>query len=126
MPVTPKPDPASDFSLPRSHTLRLRTDFERIKALGKRQAGRHLVCNYMIRPREPRLAGFIVPKACGNAVARNKIKRRLREIYRHWQGKFPDGLQSVWIARRTAAGSELKSFTQDFEQIVKRCGFIGE
>ncbi|NJK90877.1 MAG: ribonuclease P protein component [Blastochloris sp.] len=128
--VTPKPDsgsrPAPDQRLPRSRILRLRTDFQRIKAQGKRQTGRHLVCNYLIRPEEPRLAGFVVPKACGNAVARNRIKRCLRELYRRCQASLPEHLQSVWIARKSAGAVDRAALAQDFDLLRERCGWAGK
>lgn len=125
LPVTPKPNQDKpDYSLPRSHILRLRTDFERIKTLGRRQVGRYIVCNYLYLPESPRLAGFIVPKACGNAVIRNKVRRRLKELYRLNQGKLPEDLQSVWIARRSAKLPDLVEFKKDFEKIVAQAGFF--
>ncbi len=120
LPVTPKPD----CRLPRSRILRSRLDFQRIKAEGKRQAGAYLVCNYMIRPGETRMAGFIVPKACGNAVVRNRIKRRLRELYRHCQHQLPEHLQSVWIARKSCSEVEPDLFRQDFNRILEKAGLL--
>ena len=51
--------------------------------------------------------GFMVSKRLGNAVVRNKIKRRLREIVR--QNSLKEGWDAVFIARR---GAEKASFGQ--------------
>jgi ribonuclease P protein component len=47
---------------------------------------------------EPRL-GLAVPKAAGNAVARNKIKRQLREAWRARLERIPPGRDYVLIAK---------------------------
>ena len=47
---------------------------------------------------EPRL-GLAVPKAVGNAVARNRIKRQLRELWRTRLENVPAGQDYVLVAR---------------------------
>jgi ribonuclease P protein component len=49
-------------------------------------------------PGEPRF-GFSVPKAVGNAVVRNRIKRQLREIWRARLERVPRGYDYVLIVR---------------------------
>ncbi len=50
----------------------------------------------------PRL-GLSVPRAVGNAVARNRIKRRLREAFRHAQHDLPGAYDVVITVRRHEA-----------------------
>ncbi|MDR1190273.1 MAG: ribonuclease P protein component [Verrucomicrobiales bacterium] len=92
-----------DFSLPRARVLRHRNDFDAVRRDGRRVASRHLALNFLRVAGGERRAGFIVPKVCGDAVRRNQIKRRLREIYRHCQHGLAADLWSVWIARKGAA-----------------------
>jgi ribonuclease P protein component len=47
----------------------------------------------------PRL-GFAVPKAVGNAVVRNRIKRQLREIVRARLDRVPSTNDYVLVVRR--------------------------
>ena len=47
---------------------------------------------------EPRL-GLAVPKAAGNAVTRNRIKRQLRELWRDRLGRIAPGRDYVLIVR---------------------------
>jgi ribonuclease P protein component len=51
---------------------------------------------------EPRL-GIAVPKGAGTAVARNRVKRRLRETWRERLPKVPRGRDYVLIARPALA-----------------------
>ena len=47
---------------------------------------------------DPRL-GLAVPKGAGSAVTRNRIKRRLREVWRSLLEQVPSGRDYVLIAR---------------------------
>jgi ribonuclease P protein component len=71
----------------RRHRLSRSRDFDAVYRQGRSTSTRFLVLYWFDReddPTEPRL-GLAVPKAAGNAVARNKIKRQLREI---WSGRL--------------------------------------
>ena len=47
---------------------------------------------------KPRL-GLAIPKAYGNAVARNRLKRLLRETFRLHKAALPRGVDMVFSAR---------------------------
>ncbi len=66
--------------------LRRRADFLRCYGQGRRRQGRLVVLHVLERGKEeahPRL-GITVTRKVGGAVVRQKIKRRVREIYRRW------------------------------------------
>ena len=68
--------------LPQHQRIRTAAQFFDTQRSGSRFGNRNVVVSANIRPvagQDPR-AGFIVSKAVGNAVIRNKIKRRLRAI----------------------------------------------
>jgi ribonuclease P protein component len=76
---------------PRTHSrLRKHADYQRVYKAGRKQFGRQMA--YFVAPRDAETAarsettgpriGLTVPKALGKAVARNRIKRRLREAVR--------------------------------------------
>src|SRR5262249_27537222 len=67
------------------------SDFERVYKQGRRHFAAHLTVFYLGRAdgTEWRV-GFTVGKALGNAVVRNRIRRRLREAVRlHWPPEKP-------------------------------------
>jgi ribonuclease P protein component len=79
-------NPVMPAKFSRGARLRRRADFERIYKQGRRHFGSHITAFYLARPGGNGLrVGFTVGRAIGNAVDRNRIKRRLREAVRlHW------------------------------------------
>jgi ribonuclease P protein component len=68
----------------RKNRLSRSRDFDAVYRHGKSTSTRFLTLYWFAREEplgEPRL-GLAVPKAAGNAVVRNRITRRLREIWR--------------------------------------------
>ena len=82
---------------------------------GGRRAGRGVIVVHLVVPepgakptRGPR-AGFVVPKAVGGAVDRNRVKRRLRHLVRSRLGELPPGTDLVV---RTQPGAADRSSTE--------------
>lgn len=68
---------------PRSARLLRRGDFERVYKQGRRHFAAHVTVFYLGREEGDGLrVGFTVSRALGGAVARNRMKRRLREAVR--------------------------------------------
>jgi ribonuclease P protein component len=69
----------------RRNRLSRSRDFDAVYRQGRAVSTRFLTLYSFRRedePGEPRL-GLAVPKSAGNSVVRNRIKRQLREIWRH-------------------------------------------
>ena len=77
-------------------------DFDAVYRHGRSASTRFLVLYWFPRDDdaegEPRL-GLAVPKSAGKAVVRNRIKRRLREVWRERLDRVPRGRDYVLIAR---------------------------
>ena len=85
----------------RRHRLSRSRDFDAVYRQGRSISTRFLVLYWFDRdnePGEPRL-GLAVPKAAGNAVARNRIKRQLREVWGDRIERIPTGRDYVLIAK---------------------------
>lgn len=64
--------------------------------------------------------GFTVTKKLGNAVIRNRIRRRLREAVRHASGEFPEGaMDFVLLARSAALGLSFADLVRDVGRAVR-------
>jgi len=75
----------------------------------------------------PARVGFTVTKKIGNAVERNRIRRRLREIVRLSGGiEMLPGHDYVLIGRRTALDLPFTKMTEDLSQALKRAHKTGK
>jgi len=109
--------------LRRADRLRSGKDFRRLARRGERRAGRHFV---VLRGagRDPERArlGLTVSRRVGSAVARNRVKRRVREWFRQRRGALPTlapGSDWVVIARRGAACLDTRTTWCELEELVR-------
>ena len=105
--------------LPARARLRRKRDFERVFRGGWRTGTREI--RFVIRANDldhPRL-GLAVGRRVGNAVARNRLKRRLREVFRRHRDACPAPLDVVVIPQ---AGADALSFEALREQFVTGVG----
>jgi ribonuclease P protein component len=85
----------------RRNRLSRSRDFDAVYRQGKSVSTRFLVLYWFPRDDggdEPRL-GLAVPKAVGNAVTRNKMKRQLRETFRARLPELPQDQDYVLVVR---------------------------
>jgi len=113
-------------TLSRIEILRRRRDLDRVRRLGAKTGTRFLSLRCAPRPEEDsgdsphavtvpdRRVAFLLPRAVGIAVARNRLKRRLREVYRRNKDRFPAGCDC--IIRPSASAGRL-SFDELEEQL---------
>ena len=98
--------------------LRRSTDFA-AAVRGGRRAGRgtvvvHLLLDEPAQASEAR-AGFVVSKAVGNAVVRNKVRRRLRHLVRPRLSSLPAGASLVVRALPASASATFEKLSADFD-----------
>ena len=84
----------------RANRLSRSRDFDAVHRRGRSVSSRFLVLYWLPQeePAEPRI-GFAVPRAAGGAVERNRIKRRLREVWNERLERVPAGHDYVLIVR---------------------------
>ncbi|MBL9203572.1 MAG: ribonuclease P protein component [Opitutaceae bacterium] len=58
--------------------------------------------------------------AVGDAVARARAKRRLREIFRHHQDAVPEGYDLMLVARKSINGLEYREIERKFIEACPR------
>ena len=95
---------AAGQRLPRGARLRDPRDFQRVNRTGERRASAHFVAVVAPSRRdEPAKLGLAVSRRVGNAVARNRVKRRVRDWFRRARPGLAPATDWVVIARAGAA-----------------------
>ena len=77
----------------------------------------HLMCNRV---------GITVSKKLGHAVIRNRIRRRLREVYRLNEEKFRPGYDIVVVARSRALDADFESLVKAYLTLAAKAGILKE
>jgi ribonuclease P protein component len=111
-------------SFGRGRRVLRRADYLETYSSGRRFVGRWLV--FFVRPAAgpcTRL-GVTITKKTGSAVVRNRLRRKLRELFRRHSGLGA----VVDVVVNVRAGAEKTSFTdlsRDFDKLVARAGAGG-
>jgi ribonuclease P protein component len=112
--------PAVSAGFSRDDRLRKRREFEECYASGVRASGRHLQLFLLGGESRPRL-GVSVSRRVGNAVARNRVRRRLREIFRRSRALLGSAPARVVVnARPTAAAASFSELSEDYRSALSR------
>jgi ribonuclease P protein component len=74
---------------------------------------------------QPTRLGITVTRKVGNAVARNRIKRLVREVFRQNRERLPSNLDLVWVAKQGAAEVDFAAVLADFEALLRRGELTG-
>ena len=107
------------LSSPRRNRLRKREDFLEAYARGKKTQGRHLVFYVFSNGLSYHQVGLTVSRKIGSAVVRNRVKRKLREIFRANGKMIPAGHNLVMNAKRSAARASYGELQEDFLRAAK-------
>ncbi len=102
----------------RSLRLTGNKQFTRIRGQGKSAANRFLVIRFLPNGLDHSRFGFMVSRRIGNAVVRNKVKRRLREAVRLTPVKA--GWDAVFIARRGTERAGYHELKQAAGNLLRR------
>ncbi len=70
--------------------------------------------------------GITVSKKLGHAVVRNRVRRRIREVYRLNEEKFQPGWDIVVVARTRAVSASFGELTKAFLSLAKKAGIQAE
>ena len=106
-----------------SSSLKLNHIFQRLyKTNG--QANGHLVLYARKNRTATNRVGITVSKKLGKAVVRNRVRRRLREIYRTNELRFSPGWDIVVVARSRCVGADFGKMTEAYLKLAEKAGIL--
>ena len=73
---------------------------------------------------EANRVGVTVSKKLGCAVVRNRVRRRLREVYRLNEAKFAPGWDIVVVARSRSVTADFQKLTESYLSLAEQAGIL--
>ena len=107
-----------------SKSLKLNHLFRRLYHKGKSSANKYLVIYCKRNGSSENRIGLTVSGKLGHAVVRNKLRRRLREIYRLHESQFLSGYDIVVVARSRAVGATYQQLEQAYLSLSRSLNLL--
>ena len=106
-----------------SSSLKLNHIFRRLYSTSG-QANSYLVLYARKNRTGTNRVGITVSKRLGHAVVRNRVRRRLREIYRLNEDKFTAGWDIVVVARSRCIDANFHKLTGAYLSLAEKAGIL--
>jgi len=108
----------------RRYRLRGSSDFKRVRRTGRSYA--HPLVVLVTSPNGLAFTrmGVAAGKTVGNAIERNRAKRRMREALRAILPAISLGWDLIWIARPPLVQAEWADVQQAFNLLLRRSGLV--
>ena len=98
--------------------------FRRAYNRGKSAADSRLALYVRRNGQKANRLGLTVSTKVGCAVVRNRVRRRLREIYRLHEDALASGCDVVIVARTRAASSDYHQLEKSFLKLADKLGLL--
>ncbi|MFC0210926.1 ribonuclease P protein component [Paenibacillus chartarius] len=109
----------------KEYRLAKREDFNKIYRYGKSAANHQFVLYYYPQKELGHFRlGISTSKKVGNAVVRNSLRRRLKEIVRLNADKFPPNYDYILIVRKPAVEMEYAELEKSLFHVVRKAGLL--
>lgn len=108
----------------KKEVLRGKKEFGRLYGKGNSIRDRYIVLIYLKNGLSYNRRAFLASKKVGNSVQRNRAKRLMKESFRYYEEKIPEGYDIILIARNTINGRKYEDVRKSFEKSLKKAKLI--
>lgn len=110
------------YSFQAGDRVRRRADFVRVQQQGRRVSGRFVTLLILANDGTAPRLGLIASRKLGSAVARNRAKRRLRDLFRRHRDILGENaaIDVVAIPRRELIAAPFADVEADFISTLRR------
>jgi ribonuclease P protein component len=106
------------------YRLRKNKEFRRVYNRGRSTATSLMVLVYLHTPWTGLKVGFSVTKKVGNAVVRNRVRRRIKEAVRVRMDMIKDHVSIVFVARPAIVNAEFSAIEKSVETLLRRAELL--
>lgn len=116
---------AKRLGFARAQRLKHGRDFVRTRLEGQRAVHGCLIANWRLAAAgsSTRL-GVVTSRKLGGAVARNRARRLMREVFRLQQHALSEPVDLVLVARQSIVGRKRADVEKDFLALMRRAGLL--
>lgn len=108
--------------LPRAHRLRRNAEIRHVRRSGHRRSHPLLLLFAAENNRASARFAIAVSRRVGNAVVRNRIRRRIREAIRQHLDNVQPGWDFLFVARGRAAVASYQELEEAVAELLNRAG----
>jgi len=111
---------SSDLKLTKLDRIRRSGEYRQIMTEGQKLKTPHFIFRWRVNRVGIRRLGISVSKKVGNSCARNRVKRRLREYFRHNRQKLPSSVDVVIIAAQGSSSLETPEIFEELNRAIEQ------
>jgi len=123
-PSAPNPARRGTFTFRPADRIRKKAEYAAVFAESRKVADRFFVCYLAAREQQGNKMGLAVSRKVGKAVARNRVKRYLREFYRTHRPQMHTPCELVVVARPEAASLDYAGCVSAMRRLLQKGGVL--
>lgn len=119
-----RPNVGRPNAFPQCERMKRRAEFLEMYREGSKRVGRGFILYVTRRKGQGRKFGCAVSRKVGSAVVRNRVKRYMRETYRHNRTTLPNDAKIVLVARPESARFDYHQSRDAIQQLLRKEGVL--